>query len=277
MATLVEHASALHSRTSTPPPHLTLNTSTRGTPAAIPNKHLPICSPGRGPVSGLTTPPASPPSKSASLSVSSSILYPPESFAKLSESPPIYSIGASTLVDAIEHHATQPLPDPKHVFPWLHGLHADNAIQLSFFVARKKSLRKVPQCLRGVTIVKAGGDLCKAKLKGAISPEELFGPEPKKRSLCEAAFLEIDPNEGFSVRNFQIQACKMATVSDIVVYNDGSTKPGEVLFLAGRIAAAQIAWRGKLRGLGWESEVFNTFVVSGMYMIQLGGLSHDCC
>jgi dual specificity MAP kinase phosphatase len=178
----------------------------------------------------------------------------------------VFSIEPQAVAEAIEHQATQPLPDPKLVFPWLHGLHSENSIQLAFFIARRKALRKVPQCLRGITIVKAGGDLSRAKLRGAIAPEELLGPECRRRSMMDGKFLEIDPRDGFSVRNFQIQTCKMATVSDIIVYGDDKTSAEEVLLLSRRIASAQKAWREKLLALGWESGQFNTFAVLGISM-----------
>ena len=78
---------------------------------------------------------------------------------------------------------------------------------------------------------------------------------------CE--FLDIDPRDGFSVRNFQIQACKMATVSDIVVYGDLKTPKEEVHQLAARIARAQAAWSKRMEPLGAGGRLFNTFVLEG--------------
>lgn len=79
-------------------------------------------------------------------------------------------------------------------------------------------------------------------------------------------FLEIDPREGFSVRNFQIQACKMATVSDVVVYGDDKTPQTEVEKLAKRISRAQALWQKKVSGLEENEErPFNTFVVMGKW------------
>ena len=144
-------------------------------------------------------------------------------------------------------------------------MHADNHLQLAFFIARKKSLRRTPKCIRGLTIVKAGGDISHSKLKGAIAPEELLRPwqasKDKKGDECE--FIDHDPRDGFSVRNFQIQACKMATVSDIVVYGDSQTPKSEVKELARRIARAQGAWQKKTEGQNCSGRLFNTFVLSG--------------
>ncbi|KAF2734922.1 dual specificity protein phosphatase-like protein PPS1 [Polyplosphaeria fusca] len=247
-------------RSTTPPPHLTLNTSSRGTPAAVPNKHIPVCSPGPVPANGLDTPPASPPSKD-SLIETSSITYPPDAHCnEFSRDPPLFTIDGDNLAQAMEHLATQALPNPEQVFPWLHGLHADNQIQLAFFVSRRKSVRRIPRCIRSITLVKTGGDLSQSKLKGAIAPEELL---PTLPSDCET-FLECDPKDGFSVRNFQIQACKMAMVSDIVVYGDEKTNPNDTIALAKRISRAQRQYEARnnfTRGL------FNTFILSDTFKL----------
>lgn len=262
MATLVVQQPASLRQSRTPPPHsssLTLDTS-KFKSVPIPNKHLPYCSPGPAPSSQArtpATPPASPPFKQPDVQTLS-ILHPADNYAKIFDSPPVYSIDASILAIALETLATQPLPEPKLVFPWLHGLHQDNQIQLAFFVARRKALRKTPICLRGITLVKAGGDLSKSRLKGAISPRELLYPVGAK----ESSFLEVDPKDGFSVRNFHIQAVKMAMVSDIVIYRDENTKEADVHVLAKRVARAQRSLRGKVESAAPDAPIFNTFVVS---------------
>ncbi|KAF1964582.1 dual specificity protein phosphatase-like protein PPS1 [Bimuria novae-zelandiae CBS 107.79] len=239
-------------RSSTPPPHLKLNTSSRGTPAAIPNKHIPVCSPGPVPDRGLVTPPASPPTRDSVLETSSITFPPTKHCSEYSDDPPLFTINAETLADALEHVATQPLPNPDQVFPWLHGLHADNQIQLAFFTNRRKSARKVPRCLRGLTIVKTGGNLASSKLKGAIAPDELLAPG-------DTGFIECDPKDGFSVRNFQIQACKLAMVSDIIVYGDTRTSPSETIALAKRLSKAQRQYEARN---GFPRCSFNTFMLS---------------
>ena len=160
----------------------------------------------------------------------------------------------------------------------MHGLHADNQLQLAFFTARKKSLRRTPKCIRGLTIVKAGGDLSHSKIKGAIAPEEILRPwqAVRDRTCEECEFLDIDPRDGFSVRNFQIQACKMATVSDIVVYGDQETPHSEVEEVAARIARAQGAWQKRTEGAGAGGRLFNTFVLTGeLRRPRLSGWSAD--
>jgi dual specificity MAP kinase phosphatase len=164
----------------------------------------------------------------------------------------LYKVDADDVAAALDHLARQPLPDPSRVFPWLHGLHPDNHIQQAFFVARRRSLRRTPSCLRGITIVKADGNLNVSRLKGAIAPYEFL-------QLASAAveFLEVDPRDGFSVRNFQIQAAKSAMTSDIVVYGDDDAV---VRKLAWDIAGAQQRWRGRNEILRHHVPRYNTFV-----------------
>jgi dual specificity MAP kinase phosphatase len=165
-------------------------------------------------------------------------------------------IDAAGVANALEHLAGQPLPDPSQVFPWLHGLHPNNHIQQAFFIARRRALRKTPKCLRGITLVKAGGDLSCSRLKGAIAPEEFMN------CGSTAEFKEIDPREGFSVRNFQIQAAKYAMVSDIIVYGDNEVG---VRKLAWNIAAAQQAWRNAHERMGHNLARFSTFICTSPF------------
>lgn len=118
-----------------------------------------------------------------------------------------------------------------------------------------------------MTIVKAGGDLSHSKIKGAIGPEELLHPCrcAKEKDCNECDFLDIDPKDGFGVRNFQIQACKMATVSDIIVYGDDQTPRGEVERVARQIARAQGSWQRRVDGALGDGRLFNTFMVTGKF------------
>lgn len=249
------------SRTSLTPPHspaLDLDSARPGT-TPIPNKHLPFCPSGPAPGASqqTPTPPASPPTKHAALETPS-LLYPADKYPKVANNPPIYSIDASTLAAATNELAGQLFPDPKLVFPWLHGLHAENQVQLAFFIARRKSLRNTPKCFRGITIVKVGGDLSRSKLRGAISEEEVLD----SRRGQHANFLDVDPRDGFSVRNFQIQATKMAMVSDVVIYGGEDAKEDDVRDLAERFAFAQDTWRVKNSNGDGDALVFNTFILS---------------
>lgn len=237
--------------------------------APIPNKHLPYCPPG--PVPGepqqTPTPPASPPTKHTGLQTTSP-LHPADAYPKVVDQPTVHAIDASTLAAAVDELSTQQIPDPKLVFPWLHGLHDENQVQLAFFIARRKALRNTPKCFRGITIVKVGGDLTRARLKGAISEEEIIDVDKGQ----DATFLEVDPKDGFSVRNFQIQTTKMATVSDIVVYGDDTTNGEEMRALACRLANAQRSWHVK-DGNGDETQPqFSTFILSSKYIHTVLGL-----
>ena len=138
----------------------------------------------------------------------------------------------------------------------MHGLHSENHIQLAFFSSRRKSVHKVPGCLRSITVVKTGGNLSASKIKGAVAPDELLDPT----SSDPPRFIECDPRDGFSVRNFQIQACKLATVSDIIVYGDHKTNPEETVALAQKISKAQ---RHHEARSGLPLYLFNTFILSG--------------
>ncbi|KAI0403006.1 hypothetical protein F4802DRAFT_599517 [Xylaria palmicola] len=245
--------------------------------APIPNKHLPICPTGPAPVQTPNTPPPSPGREddddndhcTANSNNNnhnnnnhhrhqdahhlSSLLHPPDRYPRLRLGPlSVFRIDVDHVADAIHHAAKQPLPDPNHVFPWLHGLHPNNHMQQAFFIARKKrALRKTPGCLRGLTLVKANGNLCESRVKGAISPQEFMRPG------VDGEFMEMDPKEGFSVRNFHIQAAKSAVTSDIIVYGDDTQV---VRTVAWKIASAQAKWREKHRAQGHRIPEYHTFI-----------------
>jgi dual specificity MAP kinase phosphatase len=267
MATIAIQQQAPIRQSPTPPPHTsssrgpTLSLPISRNPSPVPNKHLPYCPAGSpAPTSQIVTPPNSPPGKSPNSQVPS-VLHPPTSQVKLLNKPPVFGIDANTLSLALKQQSTTPLPEPQEVFPWLHGLHADNPVQLGFFVAKKKWLRRTPRCLRAITIVKAGGDLSRSRLVGSVAPDEIL-------SLCDKAdkaFLESDPREGFSVRNFHIQAAKMAKVSDIVIYGDETTDQRIIKSVAERTSTVQRRWRKEIEASGQCLGHFNTFVLTTPY------------
>lgn len=226
----------------------TLNDQSDACPPAVPNKHIPICPPGPVPQQEPTTPPPSP---GRERTPQQSVLYPPTVYKRVdSGSLSIYEIGDTDVVEALEYVSTQPLPEPAEVFPWLHGLHPMNHLQQSFFTARSRALRKTPSCLRGITLVKADGDLSVARLKGAIAPQEFL------TNTSSPEFQDIDPKEGFSVRNFQIQTAKSAMTSDIIVYGDDMQSSRKLAF---HIAGAQQKWRDRHEMQGHHIPVYNTF------------------
>ncbi|KAK3683955.1 hypothetical protein B0T22DRAFT_266888 [Podospora appendiculata] len=220
-------------------------------PVPVPNKHIPVCPPGPVPHEEPNTPPPSP-GRDEDQS-HRSLLYPPDKYNRIETGPlSLYKLTADDVAAALDHISRQPLPDPSQVFPWFHGLHPSNQIQQTFFIARKRALRKTPCCLRGITIVKADGDLNASRLKGAIAPQEFL-----QAGDGSAEFLEVDPREGFSVRNFQIQAAKSAMTSDIIVYGDDEVA---VRKLGWDIVAAQQRWREKHELQRHKVPVYNTFI-----------------
>ncbi|KIH95009.1 hypothetical protein SPBR_09233 [Sporothrix brasiliensis 5110] len=222
----------------------------------VPNKHIPVCPPGP-PVVSTTPSPSPPPDESSPYR--QSLLFPPDHYPRFeNDGLAIYDIDPTGVAAAVDYIARQPLPDPSLVFPWFHGLHPVNHMQQAFFFQRRRVMRKTPCCLRGLTIVKADGQLQVARLKGAIAPGEFLQPG------TAAEFLDPDPKEGFSVRNFQIQAAKTAMTSDIIVYGDDSAA---VRKLAWRIAAAQKTWRDKHDIEGIALPRYNTFACTGDFSI----------
>lgn len=103
-------------------------------------------------------------------------------------------------------------------------------------------------------MVKLGGDLSKARIKGAVAVNEVLAPSSR--------FLLADPPEGFSVRNFQIQTAKLAAMSDIVIYAEDDGCQKELVDLANQFAMAQQAWRLKMDPLQ-ERPTYNTFILAG--------------
>ncbi|KAH6708043.1 pps1 dual specificty phosphatase [Verticillium dahliae] len=94
-------------------------------------------------------------------------------------------------------------------------------------------LRRTPTCIRGLVLVKADGDLSVSRLK-----------------------------DGFCVRNFQIQAAKIAGVSDVVVYGEDAVIVRKV---AWDVATAQRRWRDKHEAQGQPLPVYNTFICVGPF------------
>lgn len=221
-------------------------------PPAVPNKHIPTCPPGPVPHHDPNTPPPSPGRHEADRPPQQSLLHPPTNFATLDSRPdPVYEISTAQVAAALDHISRHPLPEPSQVFPWFHGLHPLNHLQQSFFTSRSRALRNTPSCLRAIALVKADGHLTVSRLKGAISPNEFLH--------CSSApeFQDVDPKDGFSVRNFQIQAAKSAMTSDIIVYGDDVQLSRKV---ARDIAAAQRRWREKHEAQDHPIPLYHTFV-----------------
>lgn len=226
-------------------------------PPAIPNKHIPICPPGPVPHHDPNTPPPSPGKQESAQSLQQSLLYPPVDFTPLDSAPyTVYEIFPAQIVNALDHVSRQPLPEPSQVFPWFHGLHPLNHLQQSFFTSRSRALRNTPRCLRGIALVKADGDLTVSRLKGATSPNEFL------QCSSTPEFQDVDPKDGFSVRNFQIQSAKSAMTSDVIVYDNDPQLSRQI---ARDIAAAQQRWRDKHEAQGHPIPVYNTFLCTSPF------------
>ena len=240
--------------------------SARSVTDSSPNRHLPSLPLARhSPRAKFDESPTPHSLRSGRTTTTPSLQAPPDTHHHHHRStvdvPSVGAIDAATLAAALDHVATQPMPETRDVFPWLHGLSPVNDAQLTFFGARRRSSRKAPKTLRGITIVKAGGDLTRAKLKGALAPSELISVDPGQ----VATFNDVDPPQGFSVRNFHIQAVKMATVSDVVVYGDETVTEHQLRRLATRFVTAQKARRAQERPADRGSAVFNTYILTSPF------------
>jgi dual specificity MAP kinase phosphatase len=94
-----------------------------------------------------------------------------------------------------------------------------------------------------------------------VAPDEIL-------SLCDSndkGFLDCDPKEGFSVRNFAIQTAKLAQVSDIIIYGDDSTDQRIIKSVAGRTASVQRKWKKHLEACGQCPETYHTFVLTNSF------------
>jgi dual specificity MAP kinase phosphatase len=94
-----------------------------------------------------------------------------------------------------------------------------------------------------------------------VAPDEVL-------SLCDdvnKGFLDCDPRDGFSVRNFQIQAAKMAQLSDIVVYGDESTDHRIIKSVAERTSLVQRKWRKDMEAAGQSVEPYHTYVLTSPF------------
>ncbi|KAJ8102175.1 hypothetical protein POJ06DRAFT_207762 [Lipomyces tetrasporus] len=181
-----------------------------------------------------------------------SLLFPAVQYPVISTAPPVRGIRASQLADAISYAAHQPLPHAQHVFPWLHGLHPENELQLTFLDPSWSHVNACPSSFRNITLVKLGG-LGSCKLRGTVSHKE-FLPDV---SSGQEGFLNLDPLRGVGLRNFDIQVAKVATLSDIVVYSKKGQPTDGLLGLAKRISQAQLYHRSITPGC----PEFNTFIV----------------
>ncbi|KAG5958678.1 hypothetical protein E4U56_005347 [Claviceps arundinis] len=219
-------------------------------PDAQSDKHIPVCSTGPIKPNTAHTLPVSLPYVPETLP-QRSLLFPADGYVRLrKEELCVFEIDSLQIAEAIEFASRQPLPPPDLMFPWLHGLNPKNEVQQTFLLGGRRDPGNTPACARGVLLVKADGDLSRSRLKGAVAPDEFMqaGPCPK--------FVEADPQEGFSVRNFHIQTAKAALVSDIIIYGEDAAKSQKV---AWEVAAAQSHQRQLRVTQGVSAVEYNAF------------------
>ncbi|KAI5284440.1 tyrosine/serine/threonine protein phosphatase pps1 [Ascosphaera aggregata] len=156
-----------------------------------------------------------------------SLLYPPTQYPCHPRVKGAFSIDISQLAEALRHIATIPLLDRNVIFPWMHEFPPmyDNDGTENLEIPP-------PESLRSIIIIKAGGDLTKSKLKGAIDASEIVD-DSMSRFRSDAEMVEG------KVRHFKLQTQKFANVSDIVIYGDEDTTTCEIETLASIIIDCQ--------------------------------------
>lgn len=235
----------------------------------------------------LPSPPQSSVDQSLAIKSESAIDKDHPLFAKdvlsntVSSDPPVYGISASRLASAIDYHYSSPLPDVDTLFPWLHGLHQNNINQRAFLDPSRKekeraflnggppfsihelspSLLNTPNNTRGLVVVKVGQKTSRGTIIGTTYPDEILAekPESDEFSLEDVhtdsykdylpEFINIDPVSGISLRNFQIQIAKWATVSDVVLYVSEESECDNLIGFARLVSQAQISFRDAHPGL----------------------------
>lgn len=174
------------------------------------------------------------------------------------------------------------LPSTREMFPWLHGLSEENFTQRRFFLHHKGTavLGDKPRGIRFLMAVDSAAinsecDMFK-HLRNTVHVSEILQKIDVRKADVYATldhifsrigetstemkdllkidcvetglfpiFLNLDPKNGISLRNFHIQVCKLATCADFVVYplreedKDNVDRYARILWLAQRFEAAE--------------------------------------
>ena len=176
--------------------------------------------------------------------------------------PHVRAITAEQLDAALTAVAKIPLPDADTVFPWLHGIHPSNPDQRYFFSQPRGVELPPPSTYRGIALVAAHSreQNRHGRLVGSIEANDLF--QQDEDSIC---FVQPDPLKGVSLRNFHIQARKIAMLSDIVIYDIGSgIDSDDTLLFASCVADAQRKYRNDFQG---QVPEYHTFIVSESFAV----------
>ncbi|KAI8065126.1 hypothetical protein BC940DRAFT_335022 [Gongronella butleri] len=127
----------------------------------------------------------------------------------------LFHINVSQYAALQEAYARHPLPS--HLFPWLHGIDGHDYQQCLFFGVRRVL---VPEH-RGLVLVHAMGDdndsdkdALRNRMAHSLLPSDLIeqGDDGRWR------FKKQETRQGIHLRNFNIQAWRYASISDLVIY-----------------------------------------------------------
>lgn len=198
-------------------------------------------------------------------SVRKHVLYPADAYEELA--PNVKALSASQLALALKQLAKSKLPETASVFPWLHGIHKDNLTQQQYFNRMQGTLCLPPATFRSITIVHVTEDLPDScgRLVNSLLPEDILEAETNAKDSLPR-FKQVDTPHGWNIRHFKSQAVKVASLSDIVVYDHRSKRnhSEEALKVAQRIVKAQELFREESFGILPE---FNTFVITDPFSV----------
>lgn len=182
-------------------------------------------------------------------------LFPADDFPEIV--PDVRLLSSENLASAHEYNIRYRLPDSNDVFPWLHGIHRSNSDQRLFFDITRPSMMPRPKGLRTMTLIPAHSAL-KGQAGRLVNSLDLW--DVFTESDNELSFVDGDPPNRIGLRNFHIQAIKLALVSDIVIYDiENAAENDQILLLASSIAAAQKKYAMRQH---WKTPKYGTFVLA---------------
>lgn len=220
----------------------------------------------KSPTRTLIAPLASSPTNAAYPKDKSSVLFPAEGFKEVV--PHVRAIQASQVAHALCEQSVTRLPEAEQMFPWLHGIRDSNAEQMAYFKCQPAGCPP-PSCYRGVTLVHVNNATqtieSAGRLVGSV-PHTVLVNDGLANSKNMNSFKDPVHSKGVQLRAFNIQARKIALLSDIIVYDPKreTDDPDTALLIAGKISEAQRTYRQQhLEHL----PEYNTFVVSDPFEV----------
>lgn len=198
---------------------------------------------------------------------------------------PIYRISSDQYASLYQQYITTPLPNASQLFPWLHGVDGHSYQQNLYFGVR----RCLPPRYRGLMVVHSQQQQedHEVDMDGAIGDENDSGIFQVRRSrlLRDAISVKelVDSSTDtfydykdstVNLRNFQIQALRFASISDLVVYGR------DALETAKSLAKAQLHLRkermadiekvkknaGKRAIKDANDLIYRVLVIQGLYL-----------